>query len=54
MLDFDQRDRLRGRASARELGREIFRMLVGDQCDRAMMEQLGIKGERAAISKHLI
>ena len=49
MLDFDQRNRLRGGAGARELGRKIFRVLVGDQRDGPMIEQLGVKRERAAI-----
>ena len=49
MLDLDQRNRLRGGASARELGRKIFRVLVGDQRDGPMIEQLGVKGKRAAI-----
>ena len=45
MLHLDQRQRLSVGALARELRRQIFRMQVGDERDRRVIEQLCVERE---------
>ena len=46
VLRFDERQRLGLRPFTRELGRQIFRMAVGDESARRVMKELGVQPQK--------
>ena len=49
VLRFDERQRLGLRPFTRELGRQIFRMAVGDESARRVMKELGVQPQSLAV-----
>ena len=49
VLRFDKRQRLRPRPFARELGRQIFRMPIGDEGARRVVEELSVERQILAV-----
>ena len=49
VLRFDEGQRLRLRPFARELGRQIFRVPIGDESPWRVMEELGVERQVLAV-----